>query len=135
MPITDSRLKGGTLTLDAVAFAKQMTSVVLTPSTEQDGDPVETLSGDEIAAEEVTSWALDLGAIQDFDDAAGFVNWCQDNAGVEVAFTWEPNSTTAPTYSGTVKVRPVAIGGDVNSRLSTTASFPLVGDPVRTPAV
>lgn len=134
MSITDSRLKGGTLTLGATSFAKQMTSVALTPSTEEDGEPVETLDGSKITAEEVTSWTLDLGAIQDFDDASGFIAYTWTNAGDEVAFTWEPNSTTAPTYGGTVKIRPVAVGGDVSSRLTTTASFPLVGDPTTTPA-
>lgn len=132
MPITDSRLKGGTLTLGATSFAKQMTSVALTPSTEEDGEPVETLDGSEISAEEKTTWSLDLGAIQDFDDSAGFIAYTWTNAGDEVAFTWEPNSVDAPSYGGTVKVRPVAVGGDVNARLTTTASFPLVGDPTPT---
>lgn len=132
MPITDSRLKGGTLTLGATSFAKQMTSVALTPSTEEDGEPVETLDGSEISAEEKTTWSLDLGAIQDFDDAAGFIAYTWTNAGDEVTFTWEPNSVDAPSYGGTVKVRPVAVGGDVNARLTTTASFPLVGDPTPT---
>jgi hypothetical protein len=134
MPIEDSRLKGGTLTLDALPFAKQMTSVVLTPSTETEGEAVEALSGDRIEADETSSWTLELGAIQDFDDPAGFVEYARSNAGDEVAFSWEPNATGAPTYSGTVKVRPVPIGGTVAERLTTTASWPLVGQPVSTPA-
>lgn len=128
--IEDSRLKGGTLTLDAVAtFAKQMTSVVLTPSTETEGEAVETLDGSRIEADETSKWTLDLGAIQDFDDPAGFVEWSRSNAGDEVPFTWEPNGDLAPSYAGVVKVRPVPIGGNVAERLTTTASWPLVGDP------
>ena len=135
MAIEDSRLKGGTLTLDALTdFAKQMTNVTLTPATEEDGEPVETLDGSTIEAEESTTWTLDLGAIQDFDDPAGFVEWAMANAGDVVAFEWTPNATGAPTYSGNVKVRPVPIGGDVNTRLTTTASWPIVGTPVSTPA-
>lgn len=131
--IEDSRLKGGTLTLDAVAtFAKQMTSVVLTPSTETDGEPVETLDGSRIEADEKSNWTLELGAIQDFTDPAGFVEWSRANGGDEVPFTWEPNQDGAPSYAGVVKVRPVPIGGNVAERLTTTASWPLVGDPTPT---
>lgn len=133
MPIEDSRLKGGTLTLDLIAtFAKQATSVTLTPSTETEGERVEALSGDTIEAEEKSTWALDIGAIQDFDDPLGFVEWSRLHAGEEVDFEWLPNATGAPTYAGVVKVRPVAIGGNVAERLATTASWPLIGDPTPT---
>jgi hypothetical protein len=126
--IEDSRLSGGVLTVDAQEFAKQMTSVQLTPSTDTDGDPVETLSGAKIEADEVTTWELELGAIQDFVDPAGFVEFARANAGQLVSFTWQPNST-GPTYAGTVRVRAVAIGGEVKSRLSTDAKWPVIGDP------
>lgn len=131
--IEDSRLKGGTLTLDAVTtFAKQMTSVILTPSTETEGEAVETLDGSRIEADETASWTLELGAIQDFDDPQGFVEWARANSGAEVAFDWQPNGDGAPSYAGVVKVRPVPIGGNVAERLTTTASWPLVGDPTPT---
>jgi hypothetical protein len=129
MPITDSRNKGGTLTLDALAFAKQATSVTLTPSADEDGDDLETLDGSTILADEVTSWALDLGMVQDFEDPAGFVEFARANAGDVVPFDWAPNGATGPSYSGNVKVRAVPIGGDVASRLTTTASWPVEGQP------
>ena len=133
MAITDSRLKGGSLTLDAVAtFAKQMSSVKLTPSTDEDGDPLETLDGSKIEADEVTTWELELGAVQDFDDPAGFVEFARANAGELVPFEWAPNAVGAPTFAGTVRVRAVEIGGEVASRLSTTATWPVIGDPVPT---
>lgn len=132
MAVTDSRNKGGTLTLDATEFAKQMTAVTLTPATEQDGDDLETLDGSTILAPEDTTWTLDLGGIQDFTDPAGFVEFSRANAGEEVAFSWAPNGATGPSYAGTVKVRPVPIGGEVATRLTTTASWPVVGDPAVT---
>lgn len=128
MPITDSRNKGGELTLDAQPFAKQLTSVELAPDTDEDGDAVETLDGSQILPDETTSWTLELGAIQDFDDPAGFVEFARANAGDVVPFTWRPNDG-GPTYSGSVKVRAVTIGGDVNARLSSTASWPVQGVP------
>lgn len=129
MAIEDSRNKGGTLTLDALPFGKQMTDVKLTPSTEEDGDKLETLSGDTIEPDEVTSWVLELGAVQDFDDPAGFVEFARINAGEIVPFTWAPNAVGAPTYDGTVRVRAVTIGGTVASRLATETSWPVIGAP------
>lgn len=126
--IEDSRLSGGTLTIDAVAFAKQMTSVGLTPTTSTNGDAVETLSGATIDPDEVTAWTLDVGAIQDFDDPAGFVEFARANAGQLVPFSWKPNAAGAPTYAGTVRVRAVAIGGQVATRLTNTTSWPVIGD-------
>lgn len=128
MAITDSRLKGGTLTLDAQAFAKQANSIELTPTTSADGDEVETLSGDTIEPEEETSWTLDLGLIQDFDDADGLVEFARANAGDVVPFVLKPNSGVL-TYTGTVRVRPIKIGGAVASRLTSDASWPVIGDP------
>jgi hypothetical protein len=132
MTITDSRNKAGTLTLDELSFATQTTNVTLSPKTDEAGDPIETLSGDTITAEDETTWSLDVEAVQDFDDLAGFVNFCFDNANELVAYSWKPNPD-APTFSGMCRIRPVAIGGDVNKRLTTPASFPTTAKPTRTP--
>jgi hypothetical protein len=127
MPIKDHRLKTGTLTIDALPFATQATNVTLEPDVDEEGDELETLSGDTESPEEVYSWSLNITAIQDFDDPAGFVRFCKDNAGQEVPFSWRPNAAGV-TFSGTVKVRPVSIGGDVATRLDTSAEFPVIGD-------
>jgi hypothetical protein len=133
--IEDSRLRGGTLTLDSVAFAKQVTEATLEPSVTEEGDRVETLSGAVITPDERTDWVLNVAAVQDFDDPAGFVEFCRANAGEVVAFTWQPNADGAPAYAGTVRVRAATIGGAVNTRLTTSPAFPVVtlDDPVYTP--
>jgi hypothetical protein len=128
MPIVEDRLKSGTLTLDALPFATQATNVNLEPKTDEEGDQLEVLSGDTIEPDDVTTWTLNITAIQDFDDEAGFVEFCRANAGDVVPFSWRPNAAGV-TYAGDVKIRPVTIGGDVNARLTTGAAFPLVGDP------
>jgi hypothetical protein len=130
--IEDSRLKGGVLTLGGTSFAKQATSVQLVPSTETDGEPIETLSGATISAGETYTWALNIGMVQDFTDPAGLVEYLRSNAGTEVAYTWEPNAD-GPAYAGDVKVRPTTIGGEVAVRLSSEVELPVVGelaDPV-----
>lgn len=124
--IVESKLKAGTLTLDALPFATQATNVRLVPSVEEEGEPLETLSGDEVGATETTTWALVIGAIQDFDDPAGFTRFLFDNAGQAVPFSWKPN-TSSPTYSGSCTVRAAEIGGDVNTRLSAEVELPVVG--------
>lgn len=127
--IEDSRNRGGTLTLDAQQFAKQITSVELEPSEDTEGDSVETLSGARIEADEVTSWTLNLGAIQDFTDPAGLVEFARANAGELIAFTWAPNGATGPSYAGTVRVRAMTIGGEVAARLTSTKGWPVIGQP------
>jgi hypothetical protein len=131
MTIKDHRLKSGTLTLDALAFASQATNVTLEPDTDTEGEALEVLSGETVEEEEVYTWSLEVEAVQDFDDPAGFIKFCKDNAGEVVPFTWTPTGAAGGVaYSGSVKVRPVRIGGDVNKRLSTPASFPVVGSLV-----
>lgn len=131
MPIIDSRLKTGLLTVDGVQYATQVTNVTLSPDSKEDGDSLETLSGDTVLPAEKTSWTLKVEAVQDFDDAAGFVNSAMTKAGDDVAFTWRPGpAVTSPSYTGTVKVRAVDIGGDVGSRLTTSAEWPIQGTPV-----
>lgn len=132
MPIIESRLRTGVLTVDAVAFNAQATNVRLVPSTSTQGDPVEVLSGDKIGADEVTAWALEFTGIQDFDDADGWIEFARANAGETVAFTFEPNNDGAPTYAGTATVRAVTIGGPVNARLTSDASWPVVTGPTPT---
>jgi hypothetical protein len=127
MPIVESRNKTGTLTLDALPFQSQATNVTLEPSVDAEGDRLEVLSGDTIEPDEVESWTLNIEAVQDFDDPAGFVKFAKDNAGEIVPFTWAPTGATGPEYAGSVRVRAVRIGGDVNARLTTPAEWPVVG--------
>lgn len=129
--ITESRLKGGTLTLDGDPFAKQASNVTLEPKTDEQGDALETLDESTIEPEDVTTWSLKIGAVQDFDDPAGFIAFTLENAGAIVPFVWKGNAT-GTSFAGTCKVRPVAIGGDVNARLTTEAEWPIIGDPVPT---
>jgi hypothetical protein len=129
--IEDSRVRGGVLTLDTLPFEKQLSECSLVPSTETDGDDLEVLSGAVLKAAESYSWVLNLGLIQDFADPDGLVEYLRANKGDEVPFSWEPNDVaTHPSYTGTVKLRPTRIGGQVNTRLTDTVELPVVGEPV-----
>lgn len=129
--INESKLKSGTLTLDALPFATQATNVRLVPEVEEQGEAVETLSGDELGADETTNWTLVIEAIQDFDDPAGFSKFCFENAGQAVPFDWSPNPN-GTSFSGSVKVRALEIGGPVNTRNTAEVELPCVGAVVPT---
>jgi hypothetical protein len=136
--ITESKLKNGTLTLGtspAVPFACQATNVRLVPSANETGDEVETLCGDKIGAETKTSWTLAGTSIQDFTDADGFVLYCFEHDLEIVAYSWTPNPE-GPTWSGTVEIRALEMGGDVNSRLTTDWEWKIKEDkPTMAPFV
>lgn len=135
MTIQESKLKSGVLAFGGatpIDFACQATNVRLSPSVDSSGDAVETLCGDTIAADSKTTWALSGTSIQDFDDPAGFVLFCFTQDLTSVPFTWQPNAN-AGTWSGTVQVRALEIGGDVNTRLTSDFEFPITGTPTYAP--
>jgi hypothetical protein len=133
MPLTDSRQGPGTLTLEANDFSYQAAAVRLTPDvSSEDGTP--TLAVPDPAPSTTVGWALNIDAIQDFDDPAGIVNYLMDNALSEVAFVWTP-ITGGAVYNGTVQLVPMEVGGDVAVQVVTSVELPLVGEPTRVDGV
>ena len=139
MTITESRLKNGLLTFGGTveppvagtSFACQATNVHVTPSYNDDGDPVETLCGDSIPAGKKETWVIGGSAIQDFDDPVGFMTYCFENKMTTVTFLWQPNVTGAPEWSGECVIVALEEGGDVNARLTTDWEFDISGEPAR----
>ena len=126
----DSRLGPGTLLLGGAEYGQQITNVVLTPSVDStDGTP--TLADPEPLPEQKESWALEGSAIQDFELAAGFVNYCFDNAGDEVPFVWTPVTAGGASWSGTCLVTSIPIGGDAGVQITADFSFAVNGKPTR----
>lgn len=133
--IVESRVVKGVLTLGTTPgtdFSCQPTNIRVTPTTDDDGDPVEVLCGDTVPAGKKESWVLAGTAIQDFDNAEGFLSYCFDNALTTVPFSWQPNITGAPTWEGSVLIEALEEGGDVNTRITTDFEFDVIGRPTRT---
>lgn len=141
MAIVESKLKLGKLTLGGVPpvtppgpptggteFSCQATNVRIVPSFNDTGDPVETLCGDTLTADTTTDWALQGTSIQDFDSPAGFIEYSWTNNLQNVPFVWQPNETEN-LYYGTVQVRALEVGGDVNARITTDFEWPIQGMP------
>jgi hypothetical protein len=134
MPLTDSRQGVGTLTLDAHDFSYQAAAVRLTPDvSSEDGTP--TLAVPEPAPDTSVAWALNIDAIQDFEDPVGLVNYLMDNALAEAPFVWTPITASGTKYEGTVQIVPMEVGGDVAVQVVTSVELPLVGQPTRTDGV
>jgi hypothetical protein len=134
MPITDSRVREGVLTLDGTSFATQATNVRITPSHEEQGARIEVLDGSEILPALKRRNTLAIEAIQDFTDADGLIAFSWSTDTTEQTFSWTPGPD-APTYSGSVQVLAIEVGGTVGERLTTTAEWEIVGDVTVTPAV
>jgi hypothetical protein len=127
---TDSRLGPGTLTLGGVEFGVQISNVTLEPAQDsEDGTP--TLGNPDPLPEVTESWVLSGEAIQDFEDPAGFVNYCMDNALTVVPFVWEPNTDAETQYTGDVLVTSIPVGGDVSAQNTSSFEFAVEGTPAR----
>jgi hypothetical protein len=135
---TESKPRNGVLSLgevgSAVDFATQASNVRVTPNYEESGDRLELLDGSTLTPDTTRVDKLTIEAVQDFTDAAGFVNWTWLNDLTLVPFSWKPNGDTGPTYSGNVNVRAVEVGGDVGKRNMTTAEWDCDGPTLRTEA-
>lgn len=131
-PFTDSRLGVGTLLLGTTDYGAQIANVVLTPTVDStDGTP--TLAVPDPLPEEKETWALEGSAIQDFELAAGFVNFCFDNAGSILPFELTPVTADGTKWAGTCRVWSIPVGGDAGVQITADFSFAVEGKPTRTP--
>jgi hypothetical protein len=101
------------------------TAVRIVPDVEE-GDSMPTLDGGSILGEDTESASLTATLVQDIA-AGGFTEWSWTNAGEEVPFEFIP--VTGRTITGTVKVRRVEIGGDVQQKNTVDIEWPCVGMP------
>jgi hypothetical protein len=101
--------------------------VALEPSTSGD-DPVPMLDGSNLESEDVTTWEL-TGTIPDSFEFDSLQVFCIANQGKLLPFAWTPNDAGTVDYSGIVKIRPIAIGGDVKKKNQNDFAFPVSGQP------
>ena len=134
MPLVDARLGVGTLTIEATDYSYQMANVALEPDiTDEDGTP--TLAEPDPAPLATVAWKLTGTVIQDFTEAAGFLNYLMDNALQEVPFVFTPDTADGTAYNGTCQIRPATIGGDAGTQITSDFELPVIGQPTRTDGV
>lgn len=132
----DSRQHSGTLTFTTTddvpvvkSFEKQVFTCELNPAIESKGDELTMLNGNVLGADEVVKWTLKIGAVQDFMDPQGFLEFCRERALQRVGFEWVPNDDVdSPTISGDLTIRPGKYGGATKLRLTSEIEFPVLGD-------
>lgn len=123
------------LTASAQEFGSQCTAVTLEPSVDEE-DNIPVLSGEELDGDETESYVLSGSFLQDYSGMTSLLVWCKTNAGNVLPFEFTPSSEGGLLIKGSVKIRAVAIGGDVKTRNTTDFEFKGVGDwvPSATPA-
>src|SRR5262245_40896098 len=142
MAIVDSRLRDGTLILGTTPttmdISCQLTNVRMTAAYSDDGDAVETLCGDKLAAgEKADGYTLAGTFIQDWTatpEADSIIWYLWDNNLEEVDFAYTPNPD-GPTLTGKLRLKLPAefLGGDVNVRLTSDFEWTVTVEPTRTP--
>lgn len=135
MPIKSYKLGDGTLKLGEagvqdvscqvtncrVEWSEQVTST----------DDVDALCGETLKGEEEATYTANLAGnlVQDID-AAGAVAWSWDNKGTQVPVEFVPSTVAGRKVTGTVRIVPINLGGDVKTRPRSDFTWKFTTDPV-----
>lgn len=131
MPVTESRVRYGSLTVGGNAFSCQPTSAAIEPANDTGGgDSVEVLCGDTLSGASSATLTADLTltAIQDFtaaDEDTSIVGYSWAHNGETVDFSWNPTSDPADEWSGKLTVQAINVGGEVNARVTSDVTWPI----------
>lgn len=121
----------GTLTLGETGSTQELslicTAAAVEPSVESDDD-VPVLSGDIIPGEERFTAVLTATVYLDLGSSA-FAKWTWDNKGEVMPVEFIPNTASAQSIIGQVKIRPISIGGEANQKMTADVEFPFVEFP------
>lgn len=112
-------------TASAREFSARLSSVKYSP-TIKDEDPVPLLDGSEFVPSGEISGELSGKFYQDFDKN-GLVAWTYAHADEIMPYIFVPNNAEEMTLKGKVKIKPVAIGGEVKKENTTDFTFNTVG--------
>lgn len=135
MVVETYKVGDGLLTLGVgeTAFSQQVRSLSINPSENvEDEDDIEVLSGETVEGEANVTHSFEMSGtvLQDLS-SSGFVAYTWDNKGDEVPFLFQPRGGVARAVTGTVRVAPVTIGGDVKARAESQFTWACTGaDPV-----
>lgn len=130
MAVTTQKLGPGILRFGETGteqeFGSQVTKAELKPEYDTE-DAVPVLSGEEVGGDETESYALAGEFLQEFS-MASLIAWCKANSGTVLPFVFVPNTNAGFQVTGSVRIRAVAIGGDVKKSNTTEFEFPGIGE-------
>ena len=126
MAVKTLRVGPGKLTIgadtDLTAFESQCTACKLVPSVDND-DPIEVLSGEQVAGDRTESFTLEGAVLQDFGAADSRVEWLFNRRGESHPFTYIPRNDAGKQITGDLQVEAVEIGGDVGTKARSDFEF------------
>jgi len=134
MPISSYKMGPGSFTIGAAPLdvSCQVTSLVVTPTENvTTEDAVHVLCGDVLPASDTVDYSFTVGGtvLQDLA-AAGVVDYTWTNMGDEVPFSFIPNTAADRSVTGTCRIIPLTIGGDVSTRPTSDFTWVVIGTPV-----
>lgn len=142
MAVIESKVRKGYIKLkigeeEQIDFSCQPNAIAFVPPAEPGGggtDATEVLCGDPLPGDGTAEeWQLTFTAIQDFENKTGLINWSWTNHN-KVADYEIKLSETAEIMTGKVTVRALPMGGQVNTRITSDATWKLDGMPKPKPA-
>lgn len=121
----------GSLKIGLTATAREWAAELTKSSIEVDTsseDPTPTLDGGEIDGEDTYAYSFKGTIMQSFDFDS-LEKFCHVNKGVVLPFVFTPNNAGEIDWSGSLKIRPVNIGGEVKKKNTSDFDFPIIGEP------
>jgi hypothetical protein len=140
--VIESKVKNAKLTFTLISAeespptveaAPQTNACKIVPKANEEGDALEMLSGDGLGVDSTTGYTLEMAGIPDWTNKDGFVQFAWDYDGKLATVVFDPcaDDETGPTYTGTVRVGAIAVGGDAGKRSPIEATWSLVSKPER----
>jgi hypothetical protein len=131
MPVEYITVGPGTLTIGETAalmdFSSQCTACKLTPSVDN-GDPINVLSGEQVAGDRSESFTLDGTFLQELGEDSS-TEWLFTHRGETHPFVYVPATDKGRQVTGNLVVEAIDIGGDVKTKPTSDFSFIIVGSP------
>lgn len=134
MPISSYKMGPGTFTLGTTPLdvSCQVTTLAINPTENvTTEDAVHVLCGDVLAAADTVDYTFTVSGtvLQDLA-TGGVVDYTWQNMGDEVPFEFVPSTADARSVTGTCRLVPLTIGGEVTTRPTSDFEFAIIGTPV-----
>ena len=139
MTIKSQKLTKGLLTIGEAGTSSewggQVRAVSLAAEYDTE-DPISVLSGEQLDGDETKTETLSGTVLDDYSALGSIWVFCKENEGEILPFIWEPNSVDGSLrITGSIRVRQISLGGDVNTRTENDFEFPIIGDTAHAPIV
>lgn len=132
MTIKSQKLTKGLLSIGEtgtpIEWGGQVRAVTLAAEYDKEDD-IPVLSGEKIDGDETKTETLSGTVLDDYSPAGSIFLFSKENEGKVLPFKWTPNAEDGGlVISGNIRMRQLAIGGDVDTRNENDFEFPIIGE-------